>query len=281
MRYQAIVRVDPFPIRIVLWVVLTALTTLLLAGSVAAQDDEGQGAGSSAAVEANNPLADMKAFNVQNYYIPELSGVDGKANTFWLRYAQPFGKWLLRASLPTSRVPTGNDSNTSGLGDFNAFLAYLFNTNNPAVAVGVGPLLGAPTATEDETGTGKWQAGLAGVFFDGRSPKFQWGGLLTYQTDFAGDKDRANTSLLVGQPFYFWQLGKGLYVRGAPQWVFNLEYNSYHVPMGLGIGKVMPIGGTVFNFFIEPQYTILDRGVGQPEFQIYAAVNMQFVGKKK
>ena len=257
-----------------------ALASFLFAASLTAQEEEKEG--SSAAVDANNPLASITAFNVQNYYVPELSGLDdAKANTFWLRYAKPFGKWLFRASLPTSRVPIPGGGNTSGLGDFNAFLAYLFNTGDPGLAVGAGPLLVAPTATEDETGAGRWQGGLATVLFNGRSPKFQWGGLLTYQTDFAGDEDRANTSLMVAQPFYFWQLGKGLYVRGAPLWVFNLETNSYHIPMGLGIGKVVPNNGTIFNFFIEPQFTILDRGVGQPEFQIYTAVNMQFKKKKK
>jgi len=255
---------------------LVVLVCVLVVPVLGAQESAGE-----AAVEANNPLADIVAFNVQNYYIPEVSGVEGaKANNFWLRYAQPFGKWLFRGSLPVSGVSTPANS-TSGLGDFNAFLAYLFDTGNPGLAVGAGPLLVAPTATEDATGSGKWQGGLAGVLFNGTNPTFQWGGLLTYQTDFAGDDERADTSLMVAQPFYFWQLGKGLYVRGAPLWVFNLERNTYHIPIGLGLGKVMPMGRTVFNFFIEPQFTVLDRGVGQPEFQIYMAVNMQFLGKKK
>ena len=258
------------------WVVVGFLGLLVSTPFSAAQEDT-----PSAAVEANNPLADIRAFNVQNYYIPELSGLpDSQANTFWLRYAQPFGKWLFRGSLPVARLPTP-EGNTSGLGDLNAFLAYLFNTGNPGLAVGAGPLFSAPTATEDETGSGKWEAGVATVLFNGTNPKFQWGGLVTYQTDFAGDDERADKSLIVAQPFYFWQLGKGLYVRGAPLWVFNLEANTYHIPIGLGIGKVVPSGSTVFNFFIEPQFTILDRGIGQPEFQLYMAVNMQFLGKKK
>lgn len=233
----------------------------------------------SAEAQANNPLANMVAFNIQNYYYPELSGLDGQnANTFWLRYAQPLGRWLFRGSLPVSRVPTGIGTTTSGLGDLNAFFAYLINTGNPAKAFGIGPQISFPTASEDETGTGKYQAGFATVYFDGSSPQFQWGGLLTWQTDFAGDDDRSDTSLLALQPFYFWQLGNGLYLRGAPIMVFNLETNSYHVPLGLGIGKVIKSssGKTVYNFFIEPQFTILDRGIGQPEFQIYMALNMQF-----
>ena len=175
-------------------------------------------------------------------------------------------------------MPTGADTSTSGLGDFNVFAAYLFDTGNPAVSFGVGPQLTAPTATEDATGTGQWQAGLASVYFNAKSPRFQWGGLVTWQTDFAGDDDRAGTNLLALQPFYFLQLGKGLYLRGAPIMAFNLENNSYHVPVGLGIGQVIPTPNVVYNVFVEPQFTILDRGAGQPELQLFVGFNMQFTG---
>ena len=48
------------------------------------------------------------------------------------------------------------------------------------------------------------------------------------------------------------------------------------MPVGLGIGKVIPRGNTVYNFFIEPQFTILDKGPGQLEVQLFMALNMQF-----
>jgi hypothetical protein len=46
--------------------------------------------------------------------------------------------------------------------------------------------------------------------------------------------------------------------------------------LALGIGQVVKVGGTVFNIFIEPQYSVLVKGQGQPNLQIYTAVNMQF-----
>ena len=248
------------------------------AGSEAPETAAGD-AEPSAAANANNPLADMRAFNLHNYYIPELSGLDENANTFWLRYAQPFGRWLFRGSLPVSRVPTGSGTSTSGLGDLNAFAAYLFDTGDPAVSFGVGPQLTMPTASEDETGTGRWQGGLASVYFNAKSQRFQWGGLVTWQTDFAGDDDRPGTNLLALQPFYFLQLGKGLYVRGAPIFVFDLENDTYHVPVGLGLGQVIPTPNVVYNVFVEPQFTILDRGAGQPQLQLFVGFNMQFQGK--
>ena len=89
---------------------------------------------------------------------------------------------------------------------------------------------------------------------------------------------QSGTNLLAVQPFYFVQLGKGLYLRGAPIAVFNLENDTYHVPVGLGLGKVIPTGKVVYNVFLEPQFTILDRGAGQPELQLFVGFNMQFLG---
>ena len=259
---------------------MLTLVLAAIAGNFAYAQGEDAGADQAAdsdAAQANNPLADIKAFNLQNYFIPELSGpIDSTANNFVLRYAQPFGKWLMRASLPFLRVPSGLSTTESGVGDLDVFFAYLFDTGNPGRSFGVGPQLVFDTASEDETGSGKTQAGVAAVYFDATSSFIQWGGLLTYRTDIAGSSSRADTSVLAAQPFYFFQLGKGRYLRGAPIWVFDLENDTYHVPIGLGIGQVVPTEKIVFNFFIEPQFTILSKGDGQPEFQLFMAVNMQF-----
>lgn len=111
--------------------------------------------------QANNPLANMTAFNIQNYFIGDLTGLDDEtANQFWVRYAKPFtvkdSSWLLRVSAPLNSFPTGPGGSTkTGLGDMNAFAAYLIDTGNPAVSFGIGPLLGAPTATSDSLGSEK------------------------------------------------------------------------------------------------------------------------------
>jgi len=133
-----------------------------------------------------------------------------------------------------------------------------------------------PTASETALGTGKWQGGLAFVAFIAKSPVLQLGGLITWQASFAGDKNRASTNFMAVQPFYFWQLGGGTYLRGAPIWVFDLENNTYSVPLALGIGKVVKMGGTVFNLFVEPQYAMLIKGV-QPQVQIFTGINLQFM----
>lgn len=250
-------------IAVLLW------TSILLAGEA------------SDAAQANNPLANMTAFNLQNYYIGELTESDEDANQFWLRFAKPFSisktNWIMRASLPLNSFPTPPDNDKeTGLGDFNVFAAYLFDTGNPAISFGIGPQLTMPTATDDALGSEKWSAGLANVLFNAKSPKYQFGYLLTWQHSFAGESDRADVNIGAFQPFFFYQLGNGLYLRSAPIWVYNFENDNYSVPLGLGIGKVIARGKTVFNFFVEPQYSIADRGPGQPQWQIFFALNLQF-----
>ncbi len=238
---------------------------------------------SPGAAQANNPLANMTALNFHNYYTPKLTNASDEAymNNTWVRFAKPFasGKLLLRVSAPITTVGTtdllGNVQTTNGLGDINAFISYNF-VSKPTATVGIGPLVTAPTAAYDALGTGKWQGGLAFVAFIAKSPIFQFGGLITWQASFAGDKNRNNTNNAAVQPFYFWQLGKGTYLRGAPIWYFDIENEAFNVPFALGIGKVVKVNNNVFNLFIEPQYTLLHQGT-QPQVQIFTGINLQFL----
>ncbi len=179
---------------------LSALTLAIASIGLAAP---AQAQSAEELAKANNPLASMTAFNLQNYYVPTLYGLpDLKANTFWFRYAKPVfnGKVLVRASLPLGTVPTAARDPKSGIGDFNIIGFYLA-VSKPTSTFGIGPILAAPTASEDVLGTGKWQGGVAAVAFKVLSPQVQLGGLLTGQWSFAGDEDRADTGILAVQPF--------------------------------------------------------------------------------
>jgi hypothetical protein len=259
---------------------LIALNILLPLSSNAQKNNDHSGA-----AQANNPLANMTALNFHNYYMPKLTNApaDAYLNNAWIRFARPFssGKLLLRVSVPVNTIafpdPQSESLNSiNGLSDINAFLSYNF-VSKPTATVGIGPNLTIPTATEDELGTGKWQGGFAFVAFIAKSPVFQYGGLITWQASFAGNDDREKTNMAAVQPFYFWQLGNGTYLRGAPIWVFDIENEAYTLPLALGIGKVVKVGNTVFNLFVEPQYTVLHEGM-QPQVQLFTGINLQFMG---
>lgn len=252
---------------------------LICSSTLLAQEPPPEGAeAADVAANANNPLADIRAVNFQNYYYSKLYGLDDEvANTFWIRAAAPTGRVLWRLSIPFATVPTpGSPESEVGLGDTQLFAAYLA-VQKPTLTFGIGPQLAMPTAASDALGSGKWQGGLAAVVFAVPDPKFQVGGLVLWQTSFAGDEERDDTNVLAVQPFAFWQLGKGTYLRAAPIWAFNLETGDYNVPFGIGIGQVVPVGRTVFNIFLEPQFTILHEGVGQPAFGLFLGLNMQFL----
>ena len=90
---------------------------------------------------------------------------------------------------PISTRPDPNSGYSTGEGDLNIFDIFLLKTDG--VQLGIGPLITAPTADQDELGTGKWQAGLAAIAIDS-SPRGLLGALVQYQSSFAGDHDRAS-----------------------------------------------------------------------------------------
>ncbi|MDU9005466.1 hypothetical protein [Sedimentitalea todarodis] len=243
-------------------------------GGIAAAQDAG--------AQANNPLANTTAFNIQNYYIGELTGDSDKdANQFILRYAKPFSlgdsNWLMRLSVPVSTLPVGtNMSDVTDLGDIDVFAAYLFDTGNPAVSFGIGPEIVAPTAQDDRLGNEQWQVGFANVYFNATSSKFQYGYLLTYRNGIGDTNGRERVKLAALQPFGFYQLGQGWYTGSAPAWTFDLDNGDYNIPLGLRLGKVIQANDTVYNMFVEPQYSVAHEGDGQPKWQIFFALNMQF-----
>lgn len=255
---------------------------ILLASSTIVWGQEKEESGNNAA-QANNPLANMTALNFHNYYAPKLTDApsDAYLNTSWVRFAKPFasGKFLLRVSMPLNTVafPSGggNVNAENGLGDINAFLSYNF-VSKPNATVGIGPNFTLPTASSDMLGTGKWQGGFAFVAFVVHSPVFQFGGLVTWQASFGGDSNRASTNMAAVQPFYFWQLGAGTYLRGAPIWYYDIENDGYALPLALGIGKVVKVGNTMFNLFLEPQYSVLHKGT-QAQIQLFTGINLQFM----
>ena len=224
--------------------------------------------------KANDPMADTKSFNVNNYFLSSLYGTEAKANQFLLRYAQPLGKFLMRATMPLVVSAPPNAGPVSGLGDFNVFAIYTLPTST-GNKFGIGPLLTAPTGTKD-LGQGKWQAGVAALAFFAKSHIVQVGTLLQYQASFAGEEDRPEVSMLTPQVFFIWQAGAGIYLRSTGVWTFDLKSDNYNVPVGLGVGKVIKAGGVVFNIFAEPQFSVLAQGVGQARFQTFAGFNTQF-----
>jgi hypothetical protein len=236
--------------------------------------------------KANNPLADLMAISLHNYYFPRLNGVPNEsANTLWLRIITPVWRLIPRVSLPIQVVPapypTGSVAKVTGIGDLNVFATFVVTPDDSPAMLGLGPIYTAPTASNDALGHGKHEVGVAALTVWTKGI-FLLGGLVNYQIGVGGDSNRPRTQFIAAQPFAFFQLGKGYYLRSAPIWFFDIEQPTYNVPFGLGAGKVILTDKAAVNLFIEPQFSIALRGIGQPGVQIFAGVNLQFkTGRKE
>lgn len=228
---------------------------------------------------ANNPLTPTVGLSLQDQYVGRMYGLgDEHSNALLLRGTVPhrlFGHpQIVRITMPvvtTPNLPTSGRH--TGAGDLNLFNLFLFKEGH--LEFGIGPQLTIPTASRDETGTGKWQAGLAAAII-APQPFGMLGGLVTWQQSFAGDDDRPDVSTLNAQPFFILNLPQAFYLRSSAIMSWSLRNGDFTIPLGLGLGKVWKSGETTSNLFAEPQWTVAHDGAAAPKFQVFFGLNLQF-----
>jgi hypothetical protein len=249
---------------------------------------------------ANNPLAQVNSLSFQNYYDPTLFGVSGVvSNTLDMRGVIVSGRQIVRFTLPVSTVPAGRSSidlpgggavptvplpigpvqYRSGLGDASVFDSIIVTGPGAATTLAIGPQFVAPTATNSALGSGKWQAGLAGIVAHPLPGGSVLGSLITWQHSFAGDKDRPDVNVGAFQPFLTMSIGGGYYVKSTGIWTFDFHNNLVLIPLGLGVGKVFKLGNAIANANFEPQFTVYHKGQGLPAVQLFFGLALQW--KKK
>lgn len=226
---------------------------------------------------SNNPLTPMAAFSFHDYLGSSIFGTDEELNTFYFRAALPNKvgghPQLTRMTIPYQTALNSTGDKVTGFGDISIFDIFLMGSKE--LQTGIGPLVVLPTASEDETGAGKWQLGAAGILI-GPQPWGLLGSLITYQHDIAGDEDRATQNIFTLQPLAIYNIPKGYYLRSTGTWFFNWETGDYYIPIGVGFGKVWKLeSGTTLNGFIEPQWTIAHEGSFVPNFQTFVGLNLQ------
>jgi hypothetical protein len=71
-------------------------------------------------------------------------------------------------------------------------------------------------------------------------------------------------------------------LRSSATWTFAFARDTRSIPIGAGVGKVwLRPGGATINAFAEPQPTVAHDGAGQPKFQLFMGLNLQFpLGRK-
>src|SRR5271154_2527210 len=233
---------------------------------------------------ANNPIHPLLSVDLQNYFAPSPEAFPGRiANQGLLRVSVPmrtFGfRQIVRTILPINTTASVQGGPNTGVGDLTVYDFLLFQAHG--TTLGAGPLIAAPTARGDAYGSGKWQAGAAGIVI----APHNWGllaAVATYQHSFSGNSSSPVGQITSVQPFAIYNLHSGFYLRSTGDWSFDTFHHAKDIPLGLGSGKVFTNArGEIVNLYIEPQYSVYQSGVGSPKWQIFGGATFKFPTAKR
>ena len=222
--------------------------------------------------ELDNPLAKRWSLVFQeNYTINQGNAVDGNvsSNTIFFQPALPipFGRNLVFTARPVFPIVTQPDfsadpsggKKVTGFGDIQ--MATILGPGNATGWVwGGGITFVFPTASENNLGKGKYQAGPNIMLFH-LANNWTKGLFIQHWWSYAGDENRKDVSItdlqyIIRKNFNGWSLGMGPTIR--IDWM-NID-DGVTVPIGLGYTKTIRMGNTPVKFRIEPQYSLIRPG---------------------
>ena len=272
--------------------IILVAALVFFAGSAWGQETSGpqaqevateSGAGSDTNA-ANNPVNPQLTIDFQNYVTPSPEGFPGRVGDQGLfRVSVPtdlFGlHQFVRTILPINTPVSMQGGPTAGVGDLTVYDLVLSKVHG--ITIGVGPLIAAPTARSEAYGSGKWQAGAAGIVLK----PFDWGllgVLINYQHSFSGNSSSPVGQVTTIQPIAHYNFHHGFYLRSTGVWTFNSFTHVQYIPLGFGAGKVWKhSNGDIVNFYIEPQYSVYHTGLASPRWLIFAGATFKFpMGKR-
>jgi len=223
--------------------------------TVAAQGTAGQ----SLEQAASDPTASLMSVSVQDIYAGSYHQLDDESgNTILLRSSVPFTtgslEHIARATLP---IVTDSPSGESGLSDLVLFDLIKFERSWGRW--GIGPVLLAPTATDDAIGAGKWAIGPA-LGFVARSGKLMWGLFNQNVFSFAGDDDRDDVNISILQPIVNYSLPDKWSIGTSEMNVsYDWDRDAWTaLPLGVKLAKLVKFGKLPVQFAGGYEYNFAD-----------------------
>ena len=222
--------------------------------------------------QLDNPLSRFWSLIVQEnlaYNTGDL--VDGSVTTNVLNFQPslpvPVGKAKMLLVRPVFPLVTGPAVNSSGeiigtetgFGDMQVFSLYGPDKKG-GVVWGAGLTFVFPTASSENLGSGKYQAGPALMILS-MGEKWTLGTIIQYWHSIGGDPDRPETSKTDIQYILRKKIpGKAMTIGMGPNISIDWEAsegNKVTFPIGLGITKTVKWGNLPWKLRIEPQYSII------------------------
>lgn len=173
------------------------------------------------------------------------------------------GTIIVRPSFPLVWQPYYNAGERAfderfGLGDSQLVAFYSRTNAKKGYMWGAGLTMQFPTHTDDVLGKNQFQLGpaaFAGLFG-------KWGSVGLFPQHFwnIGGSEAGYTALTVVQPWYWFSVGKGYQIGGAPlityNWAADDSDQAWTVPVNLGVAKTVLLGKTPVKLKFEGIYYI-------------------------
>jgi len=239
-----------------------------------------------AADNATNPLAFVTKLQFQpNYTLKDnggdqlvmISRIMQPSKTVGLPFIKSkdpekvYTIYRLEAPIVSQTFPN-HELDATGLSDF--ILIDVIAFKKKFGLLGIGPALIIPTASSEYLGSGKWSAGLAGVFLT-KAFGLTLGVLGQQFVSFAGDAQRADQNYMLFQPIITKIFKKGYFMNFSPIMKFDWENSDYNIPLGINFGKAFAKNLTMF---VGGEYVV--SGPGQGDFTIRLNINAMFASTK-
>jgi hypothetical protein len=166
---------------------------------------------------------------------------------------------ISRSILPIMGQPDpAEGDHENGIGDLQETL-FLSPAQPSKLIWGVGPVVVAPTASDDLLGSGKWSAGPSAVALTMDGP---WvvGALVQNVWDFDGLRSRRSVNQFLLQPIVNYNMAGGWYLVSSPiitaDWQTELGRDVWTVPVGGGVGRIMKICDQAVNVSLQAYYDV-------------------------
>jgi len=124
---------------------------------------------------------------------------------------------------------------------------------------GFGPLMQAPTASDDHLGSGKWTLG-PGVHLEYHKDRVSAGMFLWNSWSIAGDSKRKDVNQMTMKPYFIYELTDDWSLLYVPLGISaswdKPSSQRWKIPIGGGVGRKFHVGSQELNFQTQGFYSV-------------------------
>jgi hypothetical protein len=235
------------------------------------------------AKKLSNPVASLISVPFQNNTDIGIGQFNGSRNTLNIQPVIPIHltaklNLITRVILPvvSQYNITSETSYQGGLGDavISAFFSPVEAKNG--LVLGAGPVILAPSATDDYLGTKKFGVGPTALVLK-QINGWTYGALVNQIWSVAGDKDKKDVNQMFLQPFlvYNWKSGAGIGCNAeiSQNWEASTT-TAYFNPTISGVTK---LGTQIISLTVGPRFQVASPdNMGDSDFGVRAVITFVF-----